>query len=112
MNEDQLIEKLHENGISFSISVSMPHGSSRIDLDKSLVMEYLTDRYSALAKYYGVSKSNYLSWLEQEMCVQCSATTGKGMRCKKVVTNGHNVPVQEWVNMQGLICEIHEEKSK
>lgn len=107
MDEDKLIEKLHENGINFSISVSMPYGSSRIDLDKDLVLEYIKDKYSALAKYYGVSKSNYLTWLEQDMCVQCCEITLQGRRCKKTVTGGRYIPVFQWVEMQGLMCDLH-----
>lgn len=110
VNEANLIDKLHENGINFSISVSMPYGSSRIDLDKNLVLEYITDKYSALAKYYGVSKANYLTWLEQDMCVQCCETTQQGKRCKKIVTGGRYVPVFQWAEMQGLLCDLHDKK--
>lgn len=107
-NKQEFIDQLNENGISFFISVPIPFGTSRIELNKNLVLEYVSDKYSALAKYYGVSKSDYVTWLEQNMSVQCCGTTTKDKRCKNVVTGGNHVSVQDWVKSQGSLCEVHE----
>lgn len=102
-----LINQIAESGISFSVVAPSPQGSEQIQLDKSLILEYLSDKNAALAKYYGVSRVHYLLWLEQERSVQCCGITLRGKRCKNIVTNGNSVTVNQWVEMQGELCEKH-----
>ena len=112
MNEEQFLNKLDEKGISFTITVPIPQGYQQVLLKKDQVLEYLADKYSVLAKCYGVSRSEYVTWLDQDMSVQCCATTVKGKRCKNVITGGLHVSVEQWVKSQGLLCDLHEEKVK
>lgn len=108
-NKQSFIDQLSDTGVRFIVSVPLPFGAEQIELNKNLILEYLNDKYAALAKYYGVSKSDYVTWLEQNMSVQCCGTTTKDKRCKNVVTGGNNVSVQEWVKRQGLLCDVHED---
>lgn len=108
----EVIDLLSENGIIFTESVPTPYGTTLINLDKNLVLEYAFDKYLALAKYYGVSKSEYALWLQQNMCVVCCGTTKQGKRCKKTVKEGNHVDIQQWIKMQGLVCELHESEPK
>ncbi|HFG7030832.1 TPA: hypothetical protein ACGIK9_003331 [Acinetobacter baumannii] len=106
-SEQALIDQIADKGISFSVTVPSPFGHTQIFLDKSLVLEYLSDVNCALAKHHGVSTNDYINWLEQNYSVQCCATTALGKRCKNIVPDGNHVNVTQWVQMQGLVCERH-----
>ncbi|ENV91316.1 hypothetical protein P7L54_19850 [Acinetobacter bereziniae] len=108
----EIIDLLSKSGIIFTLTVPIPYGTTQINLDKNLVSEYVLDKYLALAKYYGVSKSEYVLWLQQNMSVICCGTTKQGKRCKKTVKDGNHVDIQQWIKMQGLVCELHESELK
>lgn len=111
MTEDEefkCLKELRELGTSFSIAVPAPYGIQTFVVGPETLIKLRKDQAVAHAECYGVSKEDYLSWVEEEFSVRCAAKTAKGKRCKNAVEDGCSVEPKTWVEMQGMYCHVHE----
>ncbi|MBZ9757844.1 hypothetical protein LB524_21390 [Mesorhizobium sp. ESP6-5] len=80
--DKQTIAAMRAAGISFVSYVRAPGGSTTIVLEPNDVPAFIEDRDSFAAKHFGVSRQQYLDWVETDGAPRCGATTKKGTRCQ------------------------------
>lgn len=90
-----LLERLHELGVSFSMS--MPGGTRFLSPED--LPELLRDRDGLIRRVFGFSEAEFNEWNECQGEVPCSATTKSGKPCRNVVSV-YVHPISEWVRMK------------
>ncbi|MFW5802230.1 MAG: hypothetical protein ACOCVC_09370 [Spirochaeta sp.] len=75
------------------------------------IIRMIEDSDAFFADECGLSKTDYVEWkaFAAEGC-RCTATTKKGMRCRKHITNYHELSPQEYVARRAndnLYCALH-----
>jgi len=91
-----------------SLSAGRSMGSDYVMLNRAQAEEYNKDPNAYAARHAGVSKHDYLDWLENGPFVRCLANTKSGKRCRHgdACMGG----VKDWVEMQGnYFCFVHRE---
>jgi len=109
MENLEFLRKLQELGVSFCVSIPSPEGGETHIATPEELVKFPDDPIALYASHYGVSKSQYLSWANEEFSVRCPAKTRKGKRCKAIVKGGYNVEPLRWVELTGEYCVIHGE---
>lgn len=107
MKDIELLEKLQELGVSFSIDLPAPTGVKTCLCAPSDMLELIEDPAAFQAKCYGIAKAEYLGCVEEEFNLRCAGTTGKGRRCKNIVDEGIRISPKEWAERQGEYCHLH-----
>lgn len=68
---------------------------------------YNRDPDGYAAAHFGISKANYVEWVEHEGMPLCGATTRAGNLCKQPV-GPTNLPAQVWVSRhREVYCKTH-----
>lgn len=102
------IKELAEKDVGFYVTHAAPGGQRTVPLGAQEVIAYAADPVGFLAKHYGVSKSDYLGWHQDEYRVYCSGFTQKGARCKATVPGLSTVETpREWADNRGGRCALH-----
>jgi len=70
--------------------------------------ELVQDPAAFYAKVHGVTKAEYLDWMEDRCMAYCSATTRAGKRCRNLVRRGYQVSAKVWLELQNEYCSVHE----
>lgn len=103
-----VVQFLSERDVSFRITHPNPGGATTLALDKDEIVRYATDPVGFLAKYYGVTREEYLGWHQAGYNVQCGGTTTKGHRCKATAVGLTMIySPKKWVESQGAYCAVH-----
>ena len=109
LNEESFIAGLAEKGVSFQVSHDSPYGSKSIPLPAEEVVCYARNPVEYIAKFYGVTRLQYLAWHESSYCVVCSDTTVEDKPCRNVIKGGHAIDSpSRWLSLQGGYCHVHE----
>jgi hypothetical protein len=84
-------------------------GVERVELQPEHIELYLQDADAGVAAAQGVSRADYLSWLETEGSVRCSGTTVAGERCKHGVRGLSYLTLHAWIEgrARGGYCLVH-----
>lgn len=101
------LDAMQKAGITFIADVRVPSGSQNITIDPNDVEKFVANKNATAASYFGVAESDYLSWIENDGFVQCSAPTKSGSRCKNLISGGGFDDPLEWKKMQGEYCAVH-----
>ena len=75
---DQLLNKLHHNGVNF---VTYQPGAGHITIPLSEMSSFLHNPMQFTAKHCGVSLQHYQAWLSHYQAPVCQALTSKGEPC-------------------------------
>jgi hypothetical protein len=109
LNKETFIADLAEKGVSFQVSHASPYGNRSIPLPAADVVAYSRDPVEYIAKYYDVTRSQYLGWHRSAYCVQCADITVDGNPCRNIITGGSAVDSpRQWVALLGGYCHVHE----
>ncbi|MNJ47953.1 hypothetical protein D3C77_431310 [compost metagenome] len=112
MSIQSIIADLAQKGVIFQASHPGPYGTKSIPLPAEDVTAYSLDPVDYIAKYYGITKVQYLNWHRSSFCVLCSDTTIEGNPCRNIVPGGNAVDSpQRWVALQGEYCHVHQNGS-
>lgn len=112
LDKQNYISELAEKGIIFQIAHAGPYGSKSIPLPAEDVIDYSSDPVTYVAKYYGVTSSQYLNWHRSSYCAICSDITTEGNPCRNIITGGNAIDSpKKWVNLLGGYCHVHENGS-
>jgi hypothetical protein len=76
-----------------------------VSLTPEAVLRFVCDPEETYAAAYGVTKSDYLAWMNAGCCVDCAATTKRGRPCANPVMRQASVKL--WLELQGEYCVIH-----
>ncbi|SUB63857.1 Uncharacterised protein [Plesiomonas shigelloides] len=109
MGHIEFLRKLEELNVTFCISVPSRWGDEIYIARAEELSNFISDPIAIYATHYGVSKSVYLAWANDDFSVYCSGKTSKGRPCKKIVTGGSNVSPKRWLELQGEYCSVHQE---
>lgn len=101
------LRTLDEAGISFAAHVKAPSGGHNVYLDLSDVAKFVEDQDGFAARYYKLTRDEYVEWIATEGTVQCSAKTKSGSRCKNIVSGGVHDDPQEWKAHRTEYCAVH-----
>jgi len=105
---EAVIRHLAQQEVGFYAKHDTPGGQRTVHLDVEDVMVYAADPAAFLARYYGVSKADYLGWHRSEYRVICAGKTVKGKPCKASVSGMTLVESPAaWARHQGEYCSIH-----
>ncbi|WP_169169205.1 MULTISPECIES: hypothetical protein [unclassified Acidovorax] len=107
MENLELLKKLQELGVAFCVSVPSQWGQETHIAKPEELLALIEDPTVVFAAHYGVSKSEYLAWANEDFSVHCSGKTSKGKQCKNIVPGGSNVSPSTWVELQGEYCTVH-----
>ena len=102
-----LLNELRKAGINFYGSVPDVSGQKEVYLTTEDVLDFLTDKQDWFAKQNGVSKQDYISWLESHGTPRCGVILKNGNRCKNVVSGGMAMPLKVWLNEDAGYCRVH-----
>ncbi|MFL5295920.1 MAG: hypothetical protein ACJ798_06010 [Phenylobacterium sp.] len=84
-------------------------GVERLQLRPEHITIYLQDADAGVAAAHGVSRDDYLAWLETEGSVRCSGMTIARERCKHNAKGLTYLPLHTWVAARALggYCLVH-----
>ncbi len=99
------VKKLGQLDIGFYCTHDDYAGARFITLTEEQVLQYAEDPVGYLAKFYGVTKDEYLGWHRSGYRVQCAGKTRSGKRCRGSVAR--NIEPKEWAALQGSFCHQH-----
>lgn len=108
MELEEGLRKLEELGVEFGLNIPHVAGAMPCLVSKADLFELMEDPVGLYARIYGVSRRDYLAWMENEGNLRCSANTASGRRCKNIVPRGYQLPAAQWAARQGEYCHIHE----
>lgn len=109
LSKESFIADLAEKGVDFQASHSGPYGSKSIPLPAVDVVAYSHDPVAYFAKYYDVTRSQYLNWHRSSYCVLCADITVEGNPCRNIITGGNAIDSpKQWVSLLGGYCHVHE----
>ncbi len=101
------VTEIANAGIAFVATVRIPGGGETVVVPSNSVVEYVADPQGFAARHFGVSKEQYLLWVEMDGMPQCGATTKNGPRCKNGVSGGSQRSIEEWLRLDGGYCAVH-----
>jgi hypothetical protein len=93
--------------IEFSGSLAMPGGGHAITLRPEQIPAYLADKTQFAADYFGISKAQYLRWVETDGSVRCSRIKADGTPCRSFISGPIQLPISEWLKREGGYCAMH-----
>lgn len=102
-----LLTAMHARGIYFATDIEAPCGATHVCLSPEDVLRFIEDKTAVSAEMWGVTKYQFIDWLNDGKSARCAAKTKKGHRCKHNVANGIQVEPQVYVQMQGEYCTLH-----
>ncbi len=97
------------NKASALVNVAWISGGSDVSMSPEVMRRFLEDPDDGAAAAVGVSKSDYLAWLEAEGGVQCCGRTRTGGSCRNRLYGGWGEKPSGWVLRQaaGVLCAVH-----
>lgn len=101
------IQTLASAKVELVVNYKTVWGGSTVVLEPSDVGAFLRDRDQWVADSLGVSKQQYLDWIESGGTPRCGATTKEGHRCKNYVSGGIQRDIDDWVRLEGGYCAVH-----
>lgn len=101
------IETMAAAGINFVVNISVPGGGKDIELKPKDIPVYIADEEQCAADHFGVSKPQYLAWIEHEGRARCGGMTSNGKRCRNYVSGHIQLPIYEWLRRDGGYCVAH-----
>ena len=109
MSNESFIRDLAEKGVIFQATDASPYGIKSVPMPAEDVAAYSLDPVEYIAKYYGVTKNQYLSWHRFSYCVLCADITVEGNSCRNIITGGNAIDSPDrWLAPQGGYCHVHE----
>ena len=96
-----------EAGVLFLAGVPCVAGSGEFLLAPNEVSAFIADNLQFAAASHGVSKVQYLEWLENNGKARCGAKTAKGHRCRNYLSGPTILSITEWLNRDGGYCAVH-----
>ena len=106
-SDEATIDALINAGVELVANIPTPWGGTTTVLKKLDVVAFLTDREDWFARKNGVTKEDYLAWLEAEGLPRCGATTRNGGRCRNPVSGGTQRNLLDWLNEDAGFCTVH-----
>jgi hypothetical protein len=103
----QAARSLAAAGVRFYVSVDTVWGGKDIDCTAEELAQYLADRPAFAAQHFGVSRGDYLAWLDAEGYARCGGTVTSGRRCKHLVSGPGQLKAREWLERDGQLCTVH-----
>jgi hypothetical protein len=107
MDKRAFLESLHQLGVRFSISLRNGTGGEEHIASPEELILLESDPVAGIAHLLGVTKAEYLGWVQDDHNVVCAGITAKGKRCKNIVHGGHAVSATRWASMTGSYCYVH-----
>ena len=107
MNEYEILEKLQEAGVVFSVKVPDRGKIVKVEASSFDLIEFASDNNRFYAKCHRVTKETYLSWVADEYSVRC-AHVEAGAQCENCVSGGRLVSARKYVELQGMKCSLHQ----
>ena len=104
---EDVLNSLLRSGVELVGAVPTPGGQLSVSLKAKDALEYIKDRDSFSARFYGVSRDEFLRCIASDFTARCGATTVKGTRCKNAAAGGYGVEPNVWVRLEGAYCETH-----
>lgn len=101
------LQQVADAGIAFGANIRVPGGGRNILLKVDDLEDFVTDEVGFSARFFGVSKEQYLEWLRLDGAVQCSAKTKSGERCRHFVSGGGQMDIKDWLAKNGEYCAVH-----
>jgi hypothetical protein len=105
----QTLRVLSEKGVTFLIAVPDTGGQMDYFATPEDLMMLADDETALYAKAHGVTRSEYLDWVDDLFCAHCASPTRSGRPCRNVVLGGFTVSAQRWLELQGSYCAVHGE---
>ncbi|OYX02131.1 MAG: hypothetical protein B7Z15_19155 [Rhizobiales bacterium 32-66-8] len=107
--EREILQLHADRDQSATMQIEWLWGAHSVDLTPDQVRLYLQDPDLGAAAASGVSRDDYLAWLESEGGIQCGAATQSGRRCLRSVYGAPHEEPAEWVQRRarGDYCHIH-----
>lgn len=82
-------------------------GAAEMYLDGHELEQYNADPDAYAAGFFGLTKEQYLEWLNLQGTPLCAATTRKGKPCKSVI-RGFQLPPKDWLALhRNEYCWVH-----
>ena len=108
--ERDLLQLHADRGQSASVSIVWSGGSERVTLNPDEIRAYLEDPDAGAGRSAGVSREDYLAWLESDGFVRCDAVTRAGTRCQKGRFGFYGENPQGWLERlrRGTYCTVHD----
>jgi hypothetical protein len=105
--DQKILAKIAEAGVQFTAQIPHVCGADTLFLEPEDVPAFITDKLQFAATRYGVTKEQYIDWLETFGAARCGARTARGTRCKNVVSGNMQLPIREWLRRDGGFCAVH-----
>jgi len=83
-------------GVLHHVNIAIPGGRVKIELDDAQAAEYNTDPDAYAARYLGLTKFEYVLWVDLDGAPLCGARTQGGDLCRNAVPGGVQLPASEW----------------
>lgn len=101
------VERLAKAPIEFVGQVEAPGGGVSIILSAYELSDFCDDPEGFFALKNGVTKEEYLQWVQTEGTPRCGALNAKGKRCQNVVSGGIQMSLNRWLQEDGGFCHLH-----
>lgn len=107
--ERDLLQLHADCGQSASVSILWGGGTETVTMTPDDLRVYIEDPDLGAARAAGVSREDYLVWLETEGFVQCDAVTRAGARCKNGRFGHYAEDPAQWLQRRkrGGYCTTH-----
>jgi hypothetical protein len=83
-------------GVLHHVNIAIPGGRVNIELDDAQAAEYNTDPDAYAARHLGLTKFEYVLWVDLDGAPLCGARTQGGDLCRNAVPGGVQLPASEW----------------
>lgn len=107
MLDMKTIEAMRDAGISFAAHVRSVGGAHNLFVEPAEVATFLADKDQFAANYFGVTKAQYLEWLEHDGSARCGGAKAQGKPCRNYLSGYSQLPIQEWLTRDGGYCAVH-----
>ncbi len=101
------VETLAGAAVEFIANIPVPGGGHTMCIKPQDLPAFVRDRDQWAADTMGVSKAQYLDWVETDGTPRCGATTKSGHRCRNLVSGGIQRSLREWLRLEGGYCAVH-----
>ena len=89
------------------VNVAMPCGGNTLHLDREEAEQYNADPDAFAAAHFGLSKIEYLQWLDREGAPLCGERTKSGDLCRNL-TGGFQLNAAKWkARHRSFACVAH-----
>lgn len=110
-NIDPLLCLIYDAGMQVTTSLPNPGGSMTYVLSQDQVKLGLEDQNELIANLNGITKAQAIAWQTDQFNVYCAGHTKTNRPCRNIVSGGSQVSAREYVQMQGALCQIHQDRS-